>query len=138
MTTTRLELSGHQLLALARGMQKVPCNGCTECCRGDTIVLKPEYGDDPAAYRWHTEYNRVQGRMDMVLDRKPNGDCVYLSATGCTIHGKAPTVCREFDCRALFKALTRDQRRQLVKNGALKKSVFAAGRARLHTLKDPP
>jgi len=31
----------------------------------------------------------------------PNGDCVYLGDNGCTIHGRAPALCRAADCRSV-------------------------------------
>jgi len=39
------------------------------------------------------------------IDSHPNGDCVYLGADGCTIHGRQPAVCKAFDCRVFFRKL---------------------------------
>lgn len=73
----------------------VPCNGCTECCKGDAIYMHPECGDD--ARRYKTEVCQESGRT--MLAHKPNGDCVYLDRkTGCTIWERRPVVCREMDC----------------------------------------
>lgn len=36
-----------------------------------------------------------------MIAHKPNGDCVYLAGNGCTIHGRAPALCRAADCRSL-------------------------------------
>ena len=135
MTVTTTRLTAGQLTQLAATPDRpVPCNGCRECCRGDMISLKLHLGDKVEDYRCHQEVNPVTNHLDWVLDHKPNGDCVYLGATGCTIHDRAPVVCREFDCRLVFKALTRNQRREWVKNGAIKQSVFDAARKRLDTL----
>jgi Fe-S-cluster containining protein len=59
----------------------------------------------------------------LTLIRIPDKSCVYLGAGGCTIHGKAPLLCREFDCREFVRRLGRTKARQLVKKG-----VLSAGR----------
>lgn len=71
-------------------MSEVNCNGCTACCRGWDIELQPQ--DD-----W-SQYDHSGGK----LTRKPDGSCVYLGDKGCTIHDRAPYVCRKFDCRVRF------------------------------------
>lgn len=74
-------------------MSNVPCNGCTECCRGfDTVWLMP---DEIGRYRMEVEAH--SGRY--MLARSADGDCVYLGDTGCTIHSTRPHVCRWYDCR---------------------------------------
>jgi len=70
----------------------VPCNGCTACCRGERVILAHGI-DDPSKYWW------VPSDLGMVLAHKPNGECVYLTASGCTIHDHAPYACQQFDCR---------------------------------------
>jgi len=45
----------------------------------------------------------VDGRVQRILCRKPNGDCIYLIDGKCSIHGRAPKVCRDFDCRDLVR-----------------------------------
>lgn len=72
----------------------VPCNGCTACCKHDRVFLGPT--DDPRAYLWHAEGGFA------VLDRKDNGECVYLAGSGCSIHDTAPAICRRMDCRELY------------------------------------
>lgn len=98
----------------------VPCNRCTECCKGDAIFMHPECGDDPSQY----ETEDYDGRL--VLKHKENGDCIYLGEHGCTIHSRRPVVCRELDCRMFITRLTRDARRDLVRRGIVKKSVIRA------------
>lgn len=68
------------------------CNGCTICCQGDTITLVD--GDDPAAY----ETEVIAGKT--VLAKGADGNCVYLGASGCNIHGRAPIMCKAMDCRS--------------------------------------
>lgn len=119
---------------------EVPCNGCTACCRGDAIYLHPKTGaylrdvDNPTDYKCHREKNPITGRWAWCLDRDSvTNVCVYLGDNGCTIRDRAPIVCREFDCRALFLRFDSRQRKELVKNGFLDKSVISAGKQRLDT-----
>lgn len=79
---------------------RVPCDGCVACCQKDRIYLKPSMGDDPRKYVTQVVGNQI------TLLHKGNGDCVYLDRErGCTIWNKRPVVCREFDCRAVVKAV---------------------------------
>ncbi len=116
---------------------EVPCNGCTACCRGDLIFLHPDVGaylrpkDDPSQYRCHRAVNPVSGESAWCLDRKDDGSCIYLGDTGCTIRNRAPTVCREFDCRGLFEKFSRQERKVFVRQGLLSRDVLDAGRQRL-------
>ena len=107
----------------------VPCGTCRACCRHDRIFLGPR--DDPRAYRWHLEGGYP------VLDRLPNGDCVYLTEQGCGMHGRAPEICRRMDCRILVLLTSpEDQDRRSTENPHIAQ-VYAAGRDRLHTLPAP-
>lgn len=106
----------------------VPCNGCTACCRQDRIALNTQRGDDLQNYRWHLELGQP------VLDRKPNGECVYLGPRGCTIHDKAPDICRRFDCRILFLTTPKATRRIRVRQNPTMVQVYEAGKKRLGTL----
>jgi Fe-S-cluster containining protein len=36
-----------------------------------------------------------------MLAHKANGDCIYLEEKGCSIHGRAPYMCRTMDCRTI-------------------------------------
>jgi hypothetical protein len=72
-----------------------------------------------------------QYAVGRVLNRKPNGDCIYLDDNGCTIHDRAPKVCREFDCRTLFLRSDRNGRRLAIKNGEVKHEIFEQGRLKL-------
>lgn len=82
----------------------VPCNGCTLCCKGDAVRLLPL--DDAAQYRT-VRHDSIRGAL--MLDHKPNGDCFYLEATGCSIHETKPFMCKEMDCRLLSQKITRKQ-----------------------------
>lgn len=111
----------------------VPCNGCHHCCRSEVVAILPEEGDDIRRYDHDVIDIPGQGTV-AVLKHRPNGDCVYLDATGCTIHGHAPFICRTFDCRRWYQGHTRAQRRSMIADSPLTRHVFAAGRERLHTL----
>jgi hypothetical protein len=106
----------------------VPCTGCTACCKQDLIRLDPER-DDMDAFAWHYEGGRP------TLDRKQNGECVYLAPAGCGIHDRAPTVCRAFDCRVLEMTVPpRVQAIRIMQNPTMG-AVYEAGRARRASLK---
>lgn len=79
----------------------VPCNGCTLCCHNDLVRLLP--GDDVASY--HTEPHEIMPG-ERQLAHKPDGDCVYLTPVGCSIHHRRPRMCRTMDCRNIFRAVS--------------------------------
>ena len=95
----------------------VPCNGCTLCCRGDAISIHPEYGDVAADYQTvpHHIPELAQKGIRM-LAHKPDNSCIYLGENGCSIHGKAPALCREFDCRKMVQKHARPQAGENGKN----------------------
>lgn len=76
----------------------VPCDGCTACCRRERVILQPE--DDARLYRTVPALGPGVGPNDRMLEHRVDGTCVYLGPGGCTIHDRAPLVCRKFDCRA--------------------------------------
>lgn len=107
----------------------VPCGACRACCRNNLVLILPDEGDDPALYemdRYETPHGEV-----LVLKHRPNGDCVYLGADGCTIHDHAPAICRVFDCRGFFAMRSRNERRVLSRGSETTRAIFAAGRERL-------
>jgi Fe-S-cluster containining protein len=89
--------------------------------------ILPERGDNPAEYDTATCYTPGK-KPYMILNRKDNGECIYLGADGCTIHDRAPWVCRTFDCRELYKASDRVGRRIAIKRGDMTKEIFDRGR----------
>lgn len=101
----------------------VNCDGCTACCKRDRVALGPT--DDPRAYRWHVEDNYA------VLDRKPNGECVYLAESGCSIHGAAPLICRRFDCSELVAMTPTHVRVIRIEQNPTMAAVYAAGIQRM-------
>ena len=113
----------------------VPCGSCHRCCTNDQIILHPECGDVVASYEHEATTSPLTGEAAYQIKRKPNGECIYLGAEGCTIHDRAPAICKEFDCRRMFLKFSRTERRRLVKTGLFSQDVFDAGRARLDSLR---
>jgi len=74
----------------------VPCNGCTLCCQGDAIRLS---GDDNPKEYLTEPHQYLTGAF--MLAHKPNGDCIYLIESGCSIHDRTPSLCRGADCRSI-------------------------------------
>ena len=103
--------------------KSVPCNGCTLCCQNDAVRLLP--GDDPAEYKTEP-HPYLHGAL--MLAHKPDGSCIYLVGTGCTIHGRAPVMCQEMDCRELAAAFTFTNARKLDEKGALTIRIWRRGK----------
>ena len=115
---------------------EVPCNGCTECCRSNQgLFLHPERGDDVESYQFRVVADRA-GNPVFLLATTPDGACVYLGPSGCTIYERRPLLCRTFDCRQHYLMLPRQDRDNLVRLGLSSRAVFNAGRARLKTLSE--
>lgn len=96
----------------------VPCNGCTSCCWHDRVFLGPQ--DDPRAFRWHVEGGYA------VLDRQPNGACVYVTDAGCSIHGSAPDICQRMDCRELYQRTPPERREQRMRENPQMIHIYRA------------
>lgn len=99
----------------------VPCGSCNLCCKKTLVLLLPDMGDDVSSYETKT------GNGQHFLAMKPNGDCVYLNEVGCSIHARAPHMCKIFDCRQQHSMYSRDQRRELIRKGFLNKEVLQRG-----------
>lgn len=110
---------------------RVPCGTCRRCCQGNSMVmLMPQDGDDVASYEHEFVELPVIG-SGPILKRKPNGDCVYLGENGCTIHDRAPIVCRVFDCRgayADFMRRPRAERRRALRDRLVDHEILDVGR----------
>lgn len=112
----------------------VPCNGCTACCWGQAIFLTA-VDDPPETYEVVPATNPATGRVEWMLAHSEFGACVYLGDRGCTIHNRAPAMCRAYDCRRQWKGLLRGERRRLERKGILDPAL-RAGRDRAHTLEE--
>lgn len=115
----------------------VPCGSCRACCVRDAIILHPEDGDVVEQYKTREVFHPFLKKRVHMLEHKPNGGgCIYLGPEGCTIHDRAPAICRGFDCRRLFLKFSRVERKRLLRSGSLDRDVMNAGRDRLSTLGD--
>lgn len=111
--------------------QNVACGSCRACCVGEAIALFPEDGDVVASYE--TRQIEIGGALVTVLRQRPDGSCVYLGENGCTIHDRAPVICRSFSCVGLYlrlMKLPRTERRREPVKGILAGEVCQAGKAR--------
>lgn len=118
-------------------MNDVPCNGCTACCQNDLLFLHPELGDRAEDYDTMPAVHPITGKPGLALRHKPTGGCIYLQPDGCSIHGRAPAICREFDCRKFVQALGgRPARRRAVMKGWASREVIHAGIRLLVTATD--
>ena len=70
----------------------VPCNGCSACCLHDMIPLMPERGD--LIWTYKHEVVATAAGPKAVLQCGETGECIYLGRDGCTIHDRAPAICR--------------------------------------------
>lgn len=118
-----------QLEALRKQPAKVPCNGCTACCKHDAVVLRPA---ERMKYKHHIE--QVAGKNYAVLDRKDNGDCTYLMEDGCSIHDDAPDICKRMDCRVLYLITPAEIRGRRVKENPQMAIIYQEAEKRLDTL----
>lgn len=118
-------------------MSDVPCNGCTACCKNDLVFLRDD--DELARYAVREAVHPLTGEIGWALQHSPEGGCIYrVEGMGCTIHGRQPMVCREFDCRDVLirlMSLPRPERRRLQKKfdrmHLLSAEVVQAARDRL-------
>jgi uncharacterized protein len=113
----------------------VPCGSCRRCCqKNSTVMLLPQEGDDVQSYQ-HEIVDLPGAGRGAILKRKDNGDCIYLGEHGCTIHDRAPVICRVFDCRNAYLNFVaehpRAERRKLIKLGYVDPEIFDQGKALL-------
>lgn len=100
-----------------------PCNGCILCCQKDAIRLVPGRDD---LTRYQVEPNPYFPGQYM-LAHKANGDCIYLTATGCGIYPDRPYMCRTADCRAIPMKISRQEARKAADKGLLRWEVYERG-----------
>lgn len=92
-------------------------------------MLLPDRGDVIENY----QHVVIEG-LGAIVAKGTEGNCIYLGADGCTIHDRAPFICRIFDCRRWFLSKTRIERRTMVKSRLADAEIFKAGRKRLSSL----
>src|SRR6516162_2463604 len=99
------------------------------CCRTQLVMLFANY-DDIDSYD-HVILQTAQGAIPVLRRKKPSGECVYLGEHGCTIHDRAPRMCREYDCRIVYQKdmkRPRAARRRMLKEGSIDRALFERGR----------
>ena len=111
-------------------MRIVPCNGCTLCCQGDAVRLEP--GDMDAGYQTEP-HPYIRGAL--MIAHKANGECVYLNEHGCSIHDRAPSLCRSADCRSVALRFEFENALRLHRMGRLDIRVWDQGRKLLETMR---
>lgn len=70
-----------------------------------------------------------------MLAHKPNGECVYVEEGGCSIHERAPSLCRSADCRSIALTLGFDEARRLHLMGKLDLRVWDQGHKLLEAMR---
>lgn len=99
----------------------VPCNGCTLCCVCDAVLLLPAevpfFDNEPHAW--------FPGKR--MLAHQEDGRCIYLTASGCAVHDRKPSRCREMDCRNIA-TLTFKEARTLSLQGRITISLWQKGK----------
>jgi Fe-S-cluster containining protein len=73
----------------------VPCGGCTACCHGYAVEVRPS--DDQTL-----ETVPGTGDYERILPHADDGACAYLIDDRCSVYARRPASCREYDCRRLF------------------------------------
>ena len=121
----------------------VPCGSCTACCRLSWVFLDPDQGDVAALYDTVEVVHPTTGILVKALAHRPGGGgCTYLGQGGCTIHERAPAMCRNFDCRVYYAQMMekpRAVRKRELRDQYTAKELFDAGAdlQRQHPLPDP-
>ncbi len=78
-------------------MTPLNCGKCVFCCQNTIITLIDEDPED---------YLTTDVHGFKILQRKENGDCVYLDReNGCTKYEHRPEMCQVYDCRKFYKFL---------------------------------
>jgi Fe-S-cluster containining protein len=121
---------GNKSMIKKLSKREVPCNSCTLCCQGDAIRLEAE---DRAADYQTEPHPYIPGAL--MLAHKPNGECIYLNEKGCSIHDRAPSLCRIADCRTIAARIDFEKARQLHLAGRLDIRVWDQGHRLLDAMK---
>ena len=110
----------------------VPCGACRVCCLLSWVFLDPKRGDVAELYDTVDVIHPITGAPAKALAHQPNGGgCIYLGPSGCTIHERAPSLCRDFDCRVYYAqtmAKPRTIRKRELSDFYSARELFDAGR----------
>jgi len=116
----------YNLAGKATIVADVPCGDCHICCQKDLIFLHPECGDKNEDYEYEPAPYPFIKRF--ILKHSKDGNCIYLGENGCKIHGKAPAICQEFDCRGVVKRLGYIATEKMIKKGMLSRKLVNRGK----------
>ena len=109
------------------------CQRCTACCRwpGQVRLTDAEISR-LAAFKNLSEFDFIQrytrlgqNRRCLVLQEKPNGECIFLEGNDCSVQPDKPQQCRDFPnlwnfpgfktiCRAVSKMVDDEEYKRLV------------------------
>jgi len=109
------------------------CQRCTACCRWpgqirltDVEISRLAAFKDLSEFDFIQWYTRLrQDRCCLVLQDKPNGECIFLEGNDCSVQPVKPQLCRDFPnlwnfpgfekiCRAVPKMVDDDEYKRLV------------------------
>jgi len=113
-----------------RPRNEVPCGLCRQCCYHEHVFLHPEHGDVVEDYRTTEVIDPATRMVKTVLAKRPDGSCVYLGPSGCTIHDRAPSTCRAFDCKRLYDRLEKIMKPEQLADLTLRSPPLQVGRRR--------
>src|SRR5262245_54131928 len=109
------------------------CQRCTACCRwpGDVRLDDGEVAR-LAVFKGMGEIEFIQkftrlsrDRRGLSLEEKPNGECVFLDGSSCSVQSVKPQQCRDFPnlwnfpgfektCRAISRPVGEEEYRKLI------------------------
>ena len=109
------------------------CQRCTACCRWpgqvrltDAEISRLAAFKDLSEFDFIQRYTRLrQDRRRLVLEDKPNGECIFLEGNDCSVQCVKPQQCRDFPnlwnfsgfetiCRAVPKMVDDEDYKRLV------------------------
>ena len=109
------------------------CQRCTACCRwpGEIRLTEAEISrlaafKDLSEFDFIQRYTRLkQDRRCLVLQDKPNGECIFLEGNDCSVQPVKPQQCRDFPnlwnfpgfekiCRVVPKMVDDEEYKRLV------------------------
>jgi len=109
------------------------CQRCTACCRwpGQVRLTGAEISrlaafKDLSEFDFIQRYTRLrQDRRCLVLEDKPNGECIFLEGNDCSVQPVKPQQCRDFPnlwnfpdfekiCRAVPQMVDDEEYKRLV------------------------
>lgn len=91
LSRERRHLAGERVAA------DVPCGSCRACCYYAEVEVTPAQ-ESPEALA-HLDVVRNAKDNGWALRKKPDGSCVHLDDTGCSVRAHRPLACRHYDCR---------------------------------------